>query len=760
MTEYKMTLSTTEPNNYVGLIKLRQGDKDSQVLNVTVTENGKLFKFDGLSVFFNSVLPNGTVVRDKVQTIDYTNSKLTYKVIDSFLQEVAAISAWFSFENGTKVVDSTKNFRYLVETGWQSCITQGNYIYELSEIQREIEEIIGNKDFTSLISKIDDLKNETTAQLAQKVSYYNTVSDMKNSNKLKNGDCVVTLGYYSPNDGGGATYKVGNDISDNYFVLSLAGGLTATLVISNNNNVNIKQIGGKPQDSNGKYDNKTYIDAYINRLNNLDNKTKRFKLYIPSGIWCFSPTTIYRYQGFSITGDINFAHRGISNEGTIINAMSDNQDFVWQIGNGTGMIYNFELGNFTMSASSYKASGSTFMVDTVYNVNNVALKFQGCAFGHVHNILFNEIYGTAFDITSSWEITFKKLIFRGIGGFTTPVMNFSKLLSSLSSYNPNLSNIMFDTLDFEGCAGDYINFEADSYFLNSEIRAIVVEVATGELTDSTGKFTDGIYDDTTATKLAIIRIKGELNGNHIGSILVNNIAPNYGIKGDIQYCYDTIINTTGSLYPINLDIDSINIHGADKDYNIILQNTGSPSSQSKVFIGRVYGQLFNGVKGIFNVNSFPSIKVMDMRYSDFHYDGEYLSPNVLPFQAIQYHVVDSGGASINGKLVYDTNTINKLSLAVKALTFVSEENSKVARFFNDSSKKISIRANLQNTMPITFKLTGYVGGVLTTQNVVLTGTGYYKWYDLLNPNTFDDNTYIEITIVTDKSVRLDVLKYN
>ena len=205
MTEHFITLSTTEPNNYVGLIKLRQGDKDSQVLNVTVTENGKLFKFDGLAVFFNSVLPNGTVVRDKVQTIDYANSKLTYKVIDSFLQEVAAISAWFSFESGDKTVDSTKNFRYIIESGWKSCITQGNYIYELSEIQREIEEIISNKDFTSLISKIssletdvkyldarlensnaeliasrngksnlktriDDLENETTTQLAQTVN--------------------------------------------------------------------------------------------------------------------------------------------------------------------------------------------------------------------------------------------------------------------------------------------------------------------------------------------------------------------------------------------------------------------------------------------------------------------------------------------------------------------------------------------------------------------------------------------------------------
>jgi len=159
MTEYNLILSTTEPNNEVGLLKFRQGDIKSQILNVTITENGKLFKFDGLSVFFNAVLPNGTVVRDKVQTVDYDNSKITYQIIDSFLQEVSTISAWFSFENGTKVVvDSTKNFRYLVVSGWQSCIIQGNYIYELSEIQREIEEIIGNKDFSTVINKIDYLE--------------------------------------------------------------------------------------------------------------------------------------------------------------------------------------------------------------------------------------------------------------------------------------------------------------------------------------------------------------------------------------------------------------------------------------------------------------------------------------------------------------------------------------------------------------------------------------------------------------------------
>ena len=170
MSDYSVTLSTTEPNNYVGLIKLRQGDVASQSIQTTITANGQLFNFDHLAVFFNAVLPNGYVVRDKVTNVDYANSKLNYVVADSFLQEVAQVTAWFSFENDEKIIDSTKNFQYSVIGGWKECIPQGNYIYELSEIQREIEEIISNKDFTSIFSKISSIEKKYDEQLAEKAN--------------------------------------------------------------------------------------------------------------------------------------------------------------------------------------------------------------------------------------------------------------------------------------------------------------------------------------------------------------------------------------------------------------------------------------------------------------------------------------------------------------------------------------------------------------------------------------------------------------
>lgn len=196
MSDYSVTLSTTEPNNYVGLIKLRQGDVASQSIQATITANGQLFKFDRLSVFFNAVLPNGNVIRDKVTGVDYVNSKINYIVADSFLQEVAQVTAWFSFENDEKIIDSTKNFQYSVIAGWKECIPQGNYIYELSEIQREIEEIIGNKDFTSLISKIDSLSTEQE-YLNNKQIYLNSKIDSLGQQKADKSEIDAKLSQIS-----------------------------------------------------------------------------------------------------------------------------------------------------------------------------------------------------------------------------------------------------------------------------------------------------------------------------------------------------------------------------------------------------------------------------------------------------------------------------------------------------------------------------------------------------------------------------------
>ncbi|MGV3296465.1 BppU family phage baseplate upper protein [Limosilactobacillus reuteri] len=69
-------------------------------------------------------------------------------------------------------------------------------------------------DFNNKINKqIEDFKNQTNQyienlQVDSNATAYNTVNEMQHDNKLKVGDLAQTFGYYSSNDGGGASYKI------------------------------------------------------------------------------------------------------------------------------------------------------------------------------------------------------------------------------------------------------------------------------------------------------------------------------------------------------------------------------------------------------------------------------------------------------------------------------------------------------------------------------------------------------------------------
>ncbi|MFK5276639.1 BppU family phage baseplate upper protein, partial [Lactococcus lactis] len=52
MTEHFITLSTTEPNNNVGIVKLRHADVNSQAIVAQIVENGQPKNFEGLQPFF------------------------------------------------------------------------------------------------------------------------------------------------------------------------------------------------------------------------------------------------------------------------------------------------------------------------------------------------------------------------------------------------------------------------------------------------------------------------------------------------------------------------------------------------------------------------------------------------------------------------------------------------------------------------------------------------------------------------------------
>ncbi|MGY3748068.1 BppU family phage baseplate upper protein [Vagococcus salmoninarum] len=162
MSVYNMTLSTTEPTNNVGVISVRQGDKESQTFVAEIIENN-ISKDDinGYSVFLNVMFEDNIIARD-LAAFDYGTGVATYTLNASFYQRIGKVSAYFSFEKDG-VSDSTANFEYTVIPGACQNIRQGNYIYEFEQIKDILEQIINNGDFTSIISDISALRRITTS---------------------------------------------------------------------------------------------------------------------------------------------------------------------------------------------------------------------------------------------------------------------------------------------------------------------------------------------------------------------------------------------------------------------------------------------------------------------------------------------------------------------------------------------------------------------------------------------------------------------
>jgi hypothetical protein len=95
---------------------------------------------------------------------------------------------------------------------------------------------------------------------------YKSVAEMKADSLLSAGMTACTLGYYSPNDGGGATYiiraKADGDVDDGGSLHELANGNVAELVVENGT-VNTKQLNLSKDDTDGK--NLEKLVAAINK---------------------------------------------------------------------------------------------------------------------------------------------------------------------------------------------------------------------------------------------------------------------------------------------------------------------------------------------------------------------------------------------------------------------------------------------------------------------------------------------------------------
>ncbi|MCT1190999.1 phage baseplate upper protein [Lactococcus lactis] len=144
MTEHFITLSTTEPNNNVGIVKLRHADVNSQAIVAQIVEDGQPKNFEGLQPFFCLMAQEITgqgVSEEAVISFDADKGTLTYIASDNALQMVGRNEAYFSFrkQEGEQWIEqfSTRTFHYIVEKSiYSQPFKDSNYWWTFKELYR------------------------------------------------------------------------------------------------------------------------------------------------------------------------------------------------------------------------------------------------------------------------------------------------------------------------------------------------------------------------------------------------------------------------------------------------------------------------------------------------------------------------------------------------------------------------------------------------------------------------------------------------
>lgn len=143
---HKLTLSISEPNNNVGLIKVRQEDTQTQRFVAEITENGLVKSFRGTEVFFvnNTKLAEGMPIERKVTVIYPDDGRVEYTLDSQDLQFVGDNTAYFSFRNDQgKQLFSTRDFPFKVMPGiLTGVVKDGPYVWQFEDLKRFLQEYV------------------------------------------------------------------------------------------------------------------------------------------------------------------------------------------------------------------------------------------------------------------------------------------------------------------------------------------------------------------------------------------------------------------------------------------------------------------------------------------------------------------------------------------------------------------------------------------------------------------------------------------
>ncbi len=182
MVKWQATLSTTEPYNYVGIINVRQGNKNTEVLEVTITENSLLLDLTDGKVFFESHIDNKFPIQRPTKIIDAKKGIIQYTFDEYSMQSLHRQEAYFSIYKGDDLIGTTQNFSYFVINAASKTEGEmGSYWQSIEDLIADMTAFINeNKgDFTDWMNaRKDEFEAWRDAQKTDFTSWFESIKDI------------------------------------------------------------------------------------------------------------------------------------------------------------------------------------------------------------------------------------------------------------------------------------------------------------------------------------------------------------------------------------------------------------------------------------------------------------------------------------------------------------------------------------------------------------------------------------------------------
>ena len=145
MVKWQATLSTTEPYNYIGIQNVRQGNRNTEVLEAVLVENSLPLDLTGCEVFFESVIDKKYPIQRAAKIVNAKKGVIQYTFDEYSMQSLHRQEAYFSIHKGDNLIGATQNFSYFVVNAVSK--TEG----EMGSYWQSIEDLIA--DMTAFINE-------------------------------------------------------------------------------------------------------------------------------------------------------------------------------------------------------------------------------------------------------------------------------------------------------------------------------------------------------------------------------------------------------------------------------------------------------------------------------------------------------------------------------------------------------------------------------------------------------------------------------